>query len=854
MIVKTKLIAAISLIGLGASSMAEPNVRFHISVHSETSGGGSNGIPFTPNFTTANEATYLVWREAIITFAGLCSARGLPWQFQPDWNFLEGVRRFEVLGGSGYDPAILNGTRIVTNSPLTLTTNTGGKNVIKYLHENLGVNIDPHSHETGGYNYADVAWLIDVGCDTDVTGVVGGHVYTGTGYQQWPRFVEDIDGNGLLDGLLSSKHAGYHWKPVLLMGAGTAAHSNDPHVSGLWHPSWTAGSTNSSATQYFTDSPGGPIAAIGNWEQDLAQGDRFLSQLESGAVPDAGRLWTMGHVFNHRDMVLAGYLSSIMPAQLDTLRRWQDAGRVTVSTFTNTYSVWQSAPNNNTSTLYQRPVDNLGFSLNWQDFSYPADSIAELRILLNAHEQSHVPVDVFLTTWQTDIIESGAPDLLGRLRSSAWVNMGYHVRAPKPYAENYNWWTSRGRTLTSTDLTNYESRSLDMATGESIPNTTGGFGKLSTLLEYAPLVVGASNSDATLRNLIRNYFGGAGARMMVEHRDGVAVNYGEQTGSLFLRPENYDWRLIETFNGTGTVSSIPDALSAARSTTNSLAPYFVGVKLHDNDLFSTQSAWTWVYQNGRIVPNWSPYATAAPALDSATRTSRRSFYTSLLTSAATTSATTLNLVNSRDTLGLLGQDVARPLGLSMTEVNEAQPVNTVLAILSGGGISSGVGCDYALVSGEGSSDNSDFSIAGNELRAARSLDQETAAVKHLRVRWSDGGGNSGERALTIMLSNVTTDDDDADGATEAEETLAGTDPRSANSRLRVQSTEMDGGRISMTWASVGGKTYKLQQSTDLITWTDMSGTQVTATGTTTSCSVPHNGAPQMFFRVAVVSP
>jgi hypothetical protein len=372
-------------------------------------------------------------------------------------------------------------------------------------------------------------------------------------------------------------------------------------------------------------------------------------------------------------------------------------------------------------------------------------------------------------------------------------------------------------------------------------------------MEYAPLVVGASNSDATLRNLIRNYFGGAGAWMMVEHRDGVAVNYGEQSGSLFLRPENYDWRLIETFNGTGTISTIPAALSAARATTNSVAPYFVGVKLHDNDLFSSQSAWTWVYQNGRIVPNWSPYATAAPALDSTTRTSRRAFYTGLLTSASTTSATTLNLVNSRDMLGLLGQDVARPLGLSLTEVNEAQPVNTVLATLSGGGISSGVGCSYSLVSGDGSTDNADFSIAGSELRAARILDQETAAVKHLRVRWSDGGGNSGERALTITLSNVTSDDDDGDGATEAEETLAGTDPRSANSRLRVQSTAISGGQISLTWSSVVGKTYKLQYSTDLITWADMSGTQVTATAATTTCLVPNNGAPRMFFRVAVVS-
>lgn len=845
--VNTKLLASIFV--LATSALAQPNVRFHISVHSETAGGGSNGVPITPNFTTASEAVYIQWREAIITFANLCAARGLPWQFQPDWNFLEGVRRFEVPGGANYNSAIANGTRAITLSPPTFTTNTGGLNVIKYLHENpsLRVNIDPHSHETGGYNYADVAWLIDVGCDTDATGVVGGHVYTGTGYQQWPKFVEDTDGNGLYDGLLALKHPGYYWKPYLLMGGGTASHADDPHGSGLWHPSWTAGTTTSSKTQYFTDLPGGPIAAVGHWDQDFHENERFLRQLESGSVPDGGKLWTLSHVFNHRDMVLAGYLTSIMPAQLDTIKRWCDAGRVTVSTFTDTYAAW-----NGTSSLYQRPVDNVSFSLNWQDFSYPADSIAELRLLLNHHEQSRVPVDVFLTTWQTDILESSAPELLGRLRSSAWVNMGYHVRAPKPYANNYNWWSAQGRTLTASDLTNYETRSLDMSSGESLPNTSGGFAKLSTLLEYAPPIVGASNSDSSIRTLIRNYFSGAGAKMMVEHRDGVAVNFGEQSGTLYLRPESYDWILIETFNGTNGVNTMADAFANARTAASVVAPYFVGVKLHDNDLFATQSAWTWVYQNGRIVPNWQPYASAAPPLDAVTRASRRTFYTGLVTAAAQTDATTLNLVNVRDTLTLLAAGSARPIGLSFTDVNEAQPVGTALATINGGGIESGVACDYTLVSGDGDADNADFTIVGGELRAAHVLDYETAPVKHLRVRWTDGGGNTGERALTITLANVTTDDDDGDGATEAQETTAGTDPRSASSRLAVQSTVIASGQVTFTWSSIVGKTYKIQSSPDLATWTDVSASQVTATGTTTSRTVATSGAEKMFYRVVVV--
>ena len=83
-------------------------------------------------------------------------------------------------------------------------------------------------------------------------------------------------------------------------------------------------------------------------------------------------------------------------------------------------------------------------------------------------------------------------------------------------------------------------------------------------------------------------------------------------------------------------TSIDGAFANAHSSTGNLAPWFVGVKLHDNDLFADQSAWTYVYQPlGRPRP-WDP--TAKPALLSETeRTLRRNYYLNLVSEAASRS-------------------------------------------------------------------------------------------------------------------------------------------------------------------------------------------------------------------------
>ena len=848
---KTLLSSLALLLAVPTMALATgQQVRFALVVHSETASSATATVPATPNFMSLSttKATYVQWREAIITFANLCRARNLPWQFQSDFNFLEGVRRFEVFGGGSYDSTITNGTYVIDALTGTTSTNTLGKNVVKYLHENLGVNLDPHSHESNpSYNYADVAWLIDVGCDTDVTLVVGGHVYTGTGYQDWPKFVEDRDSNGINDGLLAVSHSGYRWKPHLLMGGGTAAHSADPHVCGLWHPQ--------DASNYFVDLPTGPIAAVGNWEQDFFENNRLLTLLENNTLPHNNKLWTIGRVMNHRDLVQPGYLTTTAPAILDTIAAWRDSGRFQVKTWEDIYTEWMAAPYNGQSSLYQRPVDNISFSLNWQDFCYTNNSNTELRTLLNYHESKQVPVDVFLTTWQTDILESTAPELLGRLLSSRWVNLAYHVRAPKPYADNYGW-----KTVTSSDISNYENYRLNMVTGEYDTSATGGFGKLTTLYGSAPRLVGP-NALLSAKTLLLNYFSGAGVRMIVQHDSSAAVNFGSTTNGLNIRPESYDWKMIEVYNGSAPDGTVPPttldgALATARTTSGSVAPYFVGVKLHDNDLFATQSAWTAIYQDSRKVPNWDPYnptlwaSLLTSAVGAGEPDRRRAIYQTIVSDAASR-PTTLNLMDGRDTLSMLGEDAVRPVGLTATEVNEEQPVGTVLATLSGGGQASGLLCSYSLTGGTGADDNADFTISGTNLLVARRLDYETHPVRHLRLRWADSAGGSGERALTLVLANVTTDDDDGDGFTEAEEIAAGTDPLNAASRLMVTQTQMTGGNVVLTWASVAGKTYHIEASSNLTTWTTISGSSTTASGLSSSQTVSNGGGSRLFFRVVV---
>ena len=93
-------------------------------------------------------------------------------------------------------------------------------------------------------------------------------------------------------------------------------------------------------------------------------------------------------------------------------------------------------------------------------------------------------------------------------------------------------------------------------------------------------------------------------------------------------------------------------------------------------------------------------------------------------------------------------------------------------------------------------------------------------------------------------------DDDGDGFSNFQESVAGTDPRDPNSHPPTVAVSVGSGTVTLTWGSVAGKQYRVQTSPSLgagAAWTFL-GTPVTGTGGNVSAMVGTDGTAR-YYRV-----
>ena len=104
----------------------------------------------------------------LIQMGQMAPQSGVAWSLQLDWKILEAARLYE---------------------DAEMTTTTGGMNIFRYLRDTSNVVIDPHSHENGGYNYTDVAYLLEL-LDVGGSRVIGGHIGDPSlpQFSHWERF------------------------------------------------------------------------------------------------------------------------------------------------------------------------------------------------------------------------------------------------------------------------------------------------------------------------------------------------------------------------------------------------------------------------------------------------------------------------------------------------------------------------------------------------------------------------------------------------------------------------------------------------------------------------------------------
>ncbi len=284
--------------GTGGQVSVPPQVHVTLFTHIEDNTPGGT-IPSAPS-----RIAYLELRGKLIEMAELARSYDLPWTLQPDWKFLLAALEYE-------DAATM--------------ASTGNKNLFVYLRDDLGVAIDPHSHEHSGYNYTDVAHLLGllgVGGST----VIGGHIWDPAlpEFSDWDRF------RGPQSGLTYPEAT---WRGDILTGAGTPNHFNDPIVSGVWRPL--------DRDNYFTDDPAGNIVTIGHFHEAMTGVQELVDAYANGTVSPTCMLTASWNLTPATLRDPAG-LVEIESTVLVPLAALRDAGSVRVTDFTTLVGAWQT--------------------------------------------------------------------------------------------------------------------------------------------------------------------------------------------------------------------------------------------------------------------------------------------------------------------------------------------------------------------------------------------------------------------------------------------------------------------------------------------------------------------------------
>src|SRR5207253_9244008 len=113
-------------------------------------------------------------------------------------------------------------------------------------------------------------------------------------------------------------------------------------------------------------------------------------------------------------------------------------------------------------------------------------------------------------------------------------------------------------------------------------------------------------------------------------------------------------------------------------------------------------------------------------------------------------------------------DAPTDLLLSSAVVFENLPSGTVVGSFATADVDVGDAFTYALVSGAGSTGNSSFQIVGGTLKTKAVFDLDVQSSFSVRVRTTDQGGLSFEKAFTITI----VDANDAPVFTSAAKTAA----------------------------------------------------------------------------------
>ncbi|MCK4342304.1 MAG: hypothetical protein KAY37_11345 [Phycisphaerae bacterium] len=248
-------------------------------------------------------------RDALVQFVNMLFDHGVMFNYESDWNFLQAAQMYD------------NGT-----------PSTNGKNIVRYIKEDLGFEVDPHAHESQ-YNYADVAYLIQG------LGVTPSH--TVGGFRAFPPEVSKLE--YLWQPLTSTLNPAFTWEPQILWGGATMLHQNEQSlwISGVWKPK--------DRYNFLIHDEAAPLPYIGGYGRGWDKLHDLLQMQQSGELEE-GRIYTCTVFAPQNRIVTPGYT----PQFAQQIQAHDAAGDIQWVGLAEVINIWQTQYNSQPNILRWR--------------------------------------------------------------------------------------------------------------------------------------------------------------------------------------------------------------------------------------------------------------------------------------------------------------------------------------------------------------------------------------------------------------------------------------------------------------------------------------------------------------------
>ncbi len=287
------------------------------------------------------EQRYLDYREDLLERLKIIDEYGATFNWQSDYSVLLSMIKYEK--GDILD-------------------DTNGKNILRYMVEDLGFSVDPHLHPTE-YNYADLAYLIEQ-LDVEPSNVIGGSIVRECvigviTYNDWKDYLE-IQSDGYIYG---SVYPNYKWKPEIMSGAGSAEHQFDVLDSGMWIPGDSENyhePQNNGQIVHFGVGYSHDTTLFGATEASGAEilyGDggyikELVGKIEKGEVP-SGKFYTAN--LQVRDVEVVSGTGKVtndgLREILEELKPYAESGQIKYVTYQQAVEIWETEYNSEPNQL-----------------------------------------------------------------------------------------------------------------------------------------------------------------------------------------------------------------------------------------------------------------------------------------------------------------------------------------------------------------------------------------------------------------------------------------------------------------------------------------------------------------------